>query len=340
MMGKARSVIQSSGVVVAALMAVSVGLSTPTSAAPGGSEGKAPPAASTEMRAPALPEVSAARTSVDPAGYWTPEKMASAESADEVADDGVGQQPAVQSKSTPKDKPGTASTPVAATQPQDGLQAQATPVPTTVGKLFFVNAAGRDSVCTAATINSGDKDLIETAGHCVYTAQVGWHSNILFAPAYFNGVSHLGTYSWRTARTFNAWINDGNYNYDQAFVELNPRNGVRVVDAVGGNGLNYNYPTNQPNVRIWGYPAEGNYNGELPYYCDGPTTDRSIWNSDAQMVCDMTGGASGGPWLNSRISADLGYVFAVTSRRTTSGTPYLLAVPHTTDTKTMYDLMG
>ncbi len=339
-MRSARGAIQRSGVVLAAVMAVSVGLTAPASAAPGGPDRKALPAESTEMRAPALPEVSARSTSVDPTGYWTQEKMASAVSADELATEQVGQQSVPQPRSAPTGKPGTASEPVLPTQPQDGLQAQATAVPRTVGKLFFVNAAGRNSVCTAATINSGDKDLIETAGHCVYTAKAGWHSNILFAPAYYNGVSYLGTYNWRSARTFSAWINDGNYNYDQAFVELYPRNGVRVVDAVGGNGLNYNYPTDQPNVRIWGYPAEGQYNGELPYYCDGPTTDRSLFNSDAQMPCDMTGGASGGPWLNSRISTDLGYVFAVTSRRTTSGTPYLLAVPHTSDTKAMYDLMG
>jgi hypothetical protein len=41
-----------------------------------------------------------------------------------------------------------------------------------------------------------------------------------------------------------------------------------------------------------------------------------------------------------RGGTDLGYVFAVTSRRTTSCTPYLVAVPHTSDTKAMYDLMG
>jgi hypothetical protein len=35
----------------------------------------------------------------------------------------------------------------------------------------------------------------------------------------------------------------------------------------------------------------------------------------------------------------LGYVFAVTSRRTTSGTPTLLSTPNSADVKTMFDLM-
>lgn len=35
----------------------------------------------------------------------------------------------------------------------------------------------------------------------------------------------------------------------------------------------------------------------------------------------------------------LGYEFAVTSRRTTSGTPTLLSTPNSADVKTMFDLM-
>ena len=45
------------------------------------------------------------------------------------------------------------------------------------------------------------------------------------------------------------------------------------------------------------------------------------------MPCSMTGGASGGPWLRSRIDENLGYVFGVTSRRTTSGEQLLISTP-------------
>ena len=42
----------------------------------------------------------------------------------------------------------------------------------------------------------------------------------------------------------------------------------------------------------------------------------------------MNGGASGGPWLlKKRRKANTGIIWAVTSRRTTSGTKYLLARP-------------
>jgi len=100
---------------------------------------------------------------------------------------------------------------------------------------------------------------------------------------------------------------------------------------VWGNGQN------EPNTQIWGWPAEPPYNGEVPYYCDGTTY---AWGgSDAALTCSMNGGASGGPWLKDRIDANLGYVFAVTSRRTTSGTPTLLSTPNTADVKTMFDQM-
>jgi hypothetical protein len=43
------------------------------------------------------------------------------------------------------------------------------------------------------------------------------------------------------------------------------------------------------------------------------------------MACGMNGGASGGPWMKDRISVDLGYVFAVTSRCATK-TPNVCAL--------------
>ncbi|MET3721461.1 hypothetical protein [Arthrobacter sp. UYEF21] len=53
----------------------------------------------------------------------------------------------------------------------------------------------------------------------------------------------------------------------------------------------------------------------------------------------MTGGASGGPWLKDIINQDLGYAFAVTSRRTLFGEPLLLATPNTSDVLSTYNLM-
>lgn len=57
-----------------------------------------------------------------------------------------------------------------------------------------------------------------TAGHCVHEGNGGnWHSNMAFVPAYYNGPTSYEIWTWKQARTFISWMNDRNYNYDQAF---------------------------------------------------------------------------------------------------------------------------
>ncbi|MER7246488.1 hypothetical protein [Kribbella sp. NPDC000426] len=279
----------------------------------------------TAVRAPALPSKAPAGA-LDATGYWTAEKLRNAIPADLPA----SASPAKQGSSTSS---GIASDPVA----PKGHKLANDAVPSTAGKLFFTDN-GLNYVCSASTINNSYKNLIITAGHCVHSGAGGaWHSNIVFAPAYYNGQSGYGLWNWSQARTFNSWINSSDFTHDQAFVTLQQRNGSNLIDAVGGNGLVWGNGQNQPGTRIWGWPAEPPYNGEVPYYCDG---DTYAWGgSDAALTCSMNGGASGGPWLKDRIDANLGYVFAVTSRRTTSGTPTLLSTPNTPDVKTMFDQM-
>ncbi|MGZ0149664.1 trypsin-like serine peptidase [Kribbella sp. WER1] len=283
--------------------------------------------ATTAVRAPALP-AKARAGALDATGYWTAEKLRNAIPADLPTGTAAGT-PAKQGTSS-----GVASKPVA---PRAGYKLANDTVPSTAGKLFFTDN-GLNYVCSASTINNGYKNLIITAGHCVHSGQGGgWHSNIVFAPAYYNGQSGYGLWNWSQARTFNSWMNSSDFTHDQAFVTLQQRNGANLIDAVGGNGLVWGNGQAQAGTRIWGWPAEAPYNGEVPYYCDGTTY---AWGgSDAALTCSMNGGASGGPWLKDRIDANLGYVFAVTSRRTTSGTPTLLSTPNTADVKTMFDQM-
>lgn len=291
------------------------------------------PSGTASTTAPPPPSTSRVANPYDPTGYWTLERMAKATpvtaptTSSSTAQQRVGDG---SSGITPPAAPTVANT-----------ERVAAPVPSTVGKVFFRSAAdGKDHVCTAATINTAKKNLVETAAHCVYSVNKGWNSNILFSPKYYNGPSSYGTYSWSTARTFTTYMSTGNSNYDQAFVAFYPRNGVQLVNAVGGNGFMYGVSTVQTGVRIWGYPVEGKYAGyTTPLYCDGSTRTGSN-PRDAMMTCDMTGGASGGPWLKNRISVDLGYVMAATSRRTLSGTPSLLAIPNNSSTKAMLDQMG
>lgn len=307
--------------------------------------------------APPNTGVHALQAAPDALGYWTPERMESAVPVDNVVTKlppknipmpggptPLGTNPGTMSTTDGTNAepdagaPGIASHPVMPTisAPTDGMGINAVE-PKISGRLFFVTPDGKHSMCTASTVNSSGRDLIMTAGHCVYKFGSGWNGNLVFAPAYRNGVAPYGLWNANYATTFQGWVNDRNYNYDQAFVKMFPRGGQKIVNALGGNGLSFNYGPVQSNVRIMGWPVDGRYAGNrVGWYCDGGTFDSSLFDSDARMNCDMTGGASGGPWLRNRLSDDLGYVFAVTSRRTTSGTAALLARPFTTDVYNLF----
>jgi len=177
-----------------------------------------------------------------------------------------------------------------------------------------------------------------------------WHTNLFFRPAYYNGESYYGTYNWKLERTPDAWINNGDFHHDQAFISFFPRNGVELADAVGSNGLMVNVGPNHSPVRIWGYPAQSPFTGEVSYYCDGDSSRRFIGDYgtfDAEMPCPMNGGASGGPWLIDRLDADLGYIFAVTSRCAAdangrclySSESRLYATPHDGEVLDMFNAM-
>ncbi|MDO5712209.1 MAG: hypothetical protein Q4P32_10785 [Micrococcales bacterium] len=278
--------------------------------------------------------------------YWTQARMSAATSADELPPQRATT--AVPSAAQPKKatvvaKPAVPSRAVTAHArgATASMAAKKGPVrvPTTAGKLFFTYG-GSDYVCSASSVNSRSKSLIMTAGHCVHSGpHAGWHRNFAYAPAYYNGRAPYGIWTWQRALTFRGWADSGRFDYDQAFIAVNPKNGVRLVNRVGGNGLVVGASNLQKSVRVFGWPAERPFTGGIPYYCDGRTGKRS-GSIDATLGCAMNGGASGGPWLINRVNDTVGYVFAITSRRTLSGPPTLLAAPNSLAVKNLYQSIG
>ncbi|MCO4253879.1 trypsin-like serine peptidase [Pseudarthrobacter cellobiosi] len=278
---------------------------------------------------------------------WTAERMKKAILADEPEASAavpLSLAEAQDNVSKDKEKKATKATePVAPLNNPDqpGLLA-ATAVPSTAGKLFYYNPYdGRDYVCSGSVINSNHKNLVITAAHCVHGGPgSGFFKEFAFAPAYFNGPnSYYGVWHYEMARTFNSWINSSDWSHDQAFVSFQPRNGQELVNVTGGNGLVTGNSRTQSNTRIWGWPAGAPYTGEVPYYCDGTSEAFAFSSTDSALYCDMTGGASGGPWLKDIINYNLGYVYAVTSRRMPVGRPLLLATPNSSDVLSMFNLM-
>lgn len=249
--------------------------------------------------------------------YWTPERMAAAVPVEDLLPSLVD--------STSYD--------VAATPAPERTAPGQVRAPRTSGKLFF-RVDGGDAVCSAAAIKTKKRNQVITAGHCVHTGpnvgllqQPHFFSDWVFVPRYRNGLAPFGRWVATNAFAFNGWIENESFRHDQAIISFQRRNGRRLVDKVGGNEIVWGKDARQWGVRIWGWPAQSPYDGETAKRCDGRTTPFEDTPDAAMHNCDLTGGASGGPWFLPRgRTTDTGRIWAVTSRRLLTS-PVLLAHP-------------
>lgn len=273
-------------------------------------------AAAPRPQAAGLPDVVSADLDTDGVrDYWTADRMRSAIPLDL---DPLGR---LIAPGTTSGAPAPRATPLTA--------------PRSTGKLFFRTPQG-DAVCSAASVNTAQRNVIITAAHCTHTGPRNpcglfsncpqYYSSFLFVPRYTNGSAPFGSWVGTRAITHREWIDSENLDRDQALIEVAPRSGRRLVDVVGGNGLAWNFPARESEISVWGWPAESPYDGQTVKRCSGSTADRD-GSGDAFIRCPMNGGASGGPWFIGKINSNVGFIWAVTSRRTTVGTPYLLAHP-------------
>ncbi|MFE3598448.1 trypsin-like serine peptidase [Streptomyces sp. NPDC059142] len=164
----------------------------------------------------------------------------------------------------------------------------------TVGRLFFVNASGADTWCTATAVKSANRSAVMTAAHCVRRGSSPGNTNILmvFVPGYDKGGKPHGTFAVRTAVTPRSWENDSVDDVSALVVDAD-RSGRKLTDVVGSQNIAFNRPVGGT-VSVFGYSATRPQLGEELLRCVGkPKKEQG-----AQAIpCDLTGGASGGPWL-------------------------------------------
>jgi hypothetical protein len=170
------------------------------------------------------------------------------------------------------------------------------PPATTSGKVFFVGSDGLNYVCSGSTVNSGGRNIVFTAGHCVgrfsqwYNLQP-W----IFVPGYSNGNAPYGQWTAVQLWTRTAWINGDNRAEDMGAAVMGTNgSGQHIVDVVGGQGIEWNWPLAQYQFQF-GYPQASPFNGLLLKYCTGNSYNDGGFNG---INCNMTEGASGGPWLD------------------------------------------
>ena len=171
----------------------------------------------------------------------------------------------------------------------------------TNGKVFFRTHDGGNWVCSAAIVNTAGKDMVWTAGHCVYGSiggQVtgeGWHSQFIFVPDFNNGSRPYGSWSEKSATIPTSYYNNQDEPNDMAAVNLNtgPYGSAQIANVLGAQGFAYGGSGARP-VTAFGYPAEYPYNGQVLDYAQGTSYPDGSYN---EMASTLTGGSSGGPWL-------------------------------------------
>ncbi|KAB2341833.1 trypsin-like serine peptidase [Actinomadura rudentiformis] len=167
----------------------------------------------------------------------------------------------------------------------------------TTGKVFF-SSGGRDFLCSASTVRSANRDVVVTAGHCVKAGRGAWAENWIFVPGYRDGTGPYGGFTARRMFTPDPWSQGGDGDYDVAMVAVAPSGGRHVVDLTGGQRIAFGGPDGRRTL-AFGYPSTGAYDGERLAYCGGrPAEDPRGETTGHGLRCDLTRGASGGPWLS------------------------------------------
>ena len=263
--------------------------------------------------------------------YWTPARMRAAEPVEalDVASGGAAALPTGSPGTPTFVGPAEAGEPAAATlrsgsvtqakrlnsdYRRDEIENPAAREFSAHGKVFFTVRRGTSPgnyVCSGTAVNSRNRSVVWTAGHCIYDNEAGggFSTNFVFVPAYEDGDAPYGRWPAKKIATTPGWRNQGNIRYDlgAAVVKRN-RSGRRLQSVVGARGIGFNQPRRQL-VEIFGYPADPvavpphpEFTGEREFRC---TTrpfgiDKPYGGSGPPTTgvsCDMTGGSSGGGWV-------------------------------------------
>ena len=229
--------------------------------------------------------------------YWTPERMRSAIPVERV----LGGGPVERAKPGGGGGGGSSWT----SGSVDWSVADA--ITYTNGKVFFTDG-GTNYVCSGTAVSASNESVVWTAGHCVHDGPGDFHTNWSFVPAYNSGTS-LGTFVAEYLYTSSAWAASGEFGEDFGAARVYPNTATltdtiatsRAVSTVAGTA------SDQLGKRrdSFGYPAAGKFNGRDLRYCDSyvSRTDSNATPATMGIPCDMTGGSSGGGWIDDQASS-------------------------------------
>lgn len=273
---------------------VAAGLAVPSAA------GAAPDPTSAPVERTTVSAAAQERTET----YWTPERMRRAQDADVLVRDAARREASDSSDlAVAKGAPTVVGGRTAAPRPkrqadfEGGLYTGGGAVVRTTGKVFFT-LAGSDYVCSGSSTQAANESLVQTAGHCLNEGPGDFATNFTFVPAYDRGSAPYGQFAATELLTTTQWADQGDLDYDVGYAVVGPSGGRTLADAVGAQGVGFNLARGAYTY-AFGYPAAAPYDGEELAWCHGTVAQDTYGGSQDQgLVCDMTGGSSGGPWFS------------------------------------------
>ncbi|WP_157250681.1 trypsin-like serine peptidase [Nonomuraea typhae] len=284
------------------------------------------------------------------AEYWRPERLKAADSYTPATPAGKAPAPSSTAGGTSGGSRGSGGTSVPAaalrakkvtTAPGDIAPALPKGAATakTIGKVFFL-FHNKEFWCTASAVASKSKSVVATAGHCAYDPrEPGEAKNWIFVPNPGpDGTTPDGIYVGASLSLHEDWAGKGDYDFDYAFVtvhrgftwekqkdgSLTMKDVGKLQDNTGGQGLAISKGYGQ-RINAFGYPAGPQPDGSRPFNgktleaCQGGTSKTTAPTRELQygvllQPCNMTAGASGGPWLwKYQPGTKLGYLNGVNS---------------------------
>lgn len=201
----------------------------------------------------------------------------------------------------------------------------------TSGKVFF-RLGGEEFLCSGTVVSSRGRNVLLTAGHCVYdTESAQYVDELVFVPAYAGDqpdVSPFGVWGAAAVFTSSRFVETGSLSHDIGAVVL----ANRIQDTLGSRRIAFNLDPTDRLYTIYGYPLKPSppYDGEAMVGCRSVVKFRDSTAGSpfplAAGPCVMRGGSSGGGWitesgyLNSVVS--YGYCESVPSLCGTTFGPY------------------
>lgn len=261
--------------------------------------------------------------------FWTRARMDAAQSREYVLDANGKATLVIASKGRPGGGGGGAIT--GASYNGGGLAKKA------VGKVFF-SVGINNYVCSGSVVSDGvsGRSVVLTAGHCAFDQRTqAFVGNWMFVPDYDSNPTGSCT-SLTNPFPYGCWdasalvvrhefANQSSFNsvaipYDWAFAVIKDSDhGNRSLESVVGGSFPLYASAMSPGwtATSFGYPAASPYSGSDLVYCQGATIDDpNMSNLTWGLGCNMTGGASGGPWMRS-FSGGTGSLASVNSYKYT-----------------------